>query len=179
MVAPVWTPDMDAELLRLRGEGLQYDQVGAAMGVSRKAAIGRANRLKKKGVNVPSVERIKKVAPVKDTRRHPVPKIKTAAANRGPGTWSPRGDGPKDAWRIVSEKAWMPLPGSSPIPLVGRPSCRCAWPVGPDGADQLACGEVSQPGRAYCDAHHRMAWIKPSRPFKEFQRHALRMAERC
>lgn len=65
-----------------------------------------------------------------------------------------------------------------PIPLVGRPFGRCAWPVGePERpADQLCCGARTG-GKTYCDTHARLGGAKYGRgvmgPERELL-HALR-----
>lgn len=42
---PEWTPEMDAELTRMRANGYSSASIGKTLGVSRNAAIGRAYRL--------------------------------------------------------------------------------------------------------------------------------------
>jgi len=54
MSRPTWTPEQDAELIRLRHEGFSYSEIGRAFGVTRYAAIGRAYRLQRNGVEFPA-----------------------------------------------------------------------------------------------------------------------------
>lgn len=42
-----WTPERDEEVKRLRRDGLSYTQIGAMMGCTRNAALGRHSRLMK------------------------------------------------------------------------------------------------------------------------------------
>ncbi|MCA3550136.1 MAG: hypothetical protein IM647_07410 [Phenylobacterium sp.] len=195
MTAPLWTAERDERLKQLRIDGLSYAEIGKTLGITRNAAVGRAFRLRAKGVaiaaTVPPSYHIKregrpKPPPTPRPERKAKPKaepkprvIRTAADNRGAGVWNPRGDGPRHAWRGVSDDVWNPLEGSTPVPLVFREANMCAWPVGPDGADQLACGNATSAGRVYCDHHHGMAWVKPAKPIKAFERMALRAAARC
>jgi hypothetical protein len=44
-----WTPYQDAELLRLRAEGLAFSAVAKRLGITRNSAIGRATRLDGRG----------------------------------------------------------------------------------------------------------------------------------
>ena len=52
MNGPAWTAKMDERLKRLRIEGLSYGQIGRTMNISRGAAIGRAYRLRRNGVEI-------------------------------------------------------------------------------------------------------------------------------
>jgi GcrA cell cycle regulator len=190
-----WTDEMDARLKQLRIDGMSYAEIGLTMKISRNAAVGRAHRLRGKGVaiaaTVPPSYHIKregrpKPPPTPRPERKAKPKaapkprvIRTAADNRGEGVWNPKGDGPCNAWRVVSDDVWNPLDGSTPVPLVFREARQCAWPVDGQGADLMACGEPVQTGSSYCGAHHRMAWIPLKTPQKHLARHVEWLAARC
>ena len=51
----VWTPERDAELIRLKQDGLDMESVAARLGVTRRAVENRACRLRKAGHSVPAV----------------------------------------------------------------------------------------------------------------------------
>jgi hypothetical protein len=50
--APRWTTPQVDTLLRMRREGFSYGQIGKHMGIGKNAVIGKANRLRKSGVDV-------------------------------------------------------------------------------------------------------------------------------
>jgi len=54
-------------------------------------------------------------------------------------------------------KAFRPLPGSTPVPLVDLERNCCKWPVGENPT--VFCGEKSATGR-YCSHHERMSGIR-------------------
>ena len=170
MSAPVWTPEMDERLKQLRIDGLSFAEIGRTMNVSRNAAVGRATRLKAKGVAIAAT-----VPPAYQTRRAPKtpsePKpIRTAAENVGTGLH--RAVAPQKPWRVVSEAAWIPLDSDAVKPLVVRDAKQCAWPVGGEGSDTLCCGKPAMTGKPYCAYHHALAFI-PSKPLtiRDIRRH--------
>jgi len=170
MKAPPWTPEMDEKLKQLRIDGLSFAEIGRTMQVSRNAAVGRAARLKAKGVaiaaTVPPAYQIKR-AP----KTPPEPKpIRTASENVGAGLH--RATAPQKPWRVVSEAAWFPLDPDAVKPIVVRDAKQCAWPVGGEGSDTLCCGKPALTGKPYCAHHHALAFI-PSKPLtvRDIRRH--------
>jgi GcrA cell cycle regulator len=170
MKAPPWTPEMDERLKQLRIDGLSFAEIGRTMNVSRNAAVGRAARLKAKGVAIAAT-----VPPAYQTRRAPKtpsePRpIRTAAENVGTGLH--RAVAPQKPWRVVSEAAWIPLDSDAVKPLVVRDAKQCAWPVGGEGSDTLCCGKPAMTGKPYCAYHHALAFI-PSKPLtiRDIRRH--------
>ena len=164
MSAPVWTPEMDEKLKQLRIDGMSFAKIGRTMNVSRNAVVGRAARLKAKGVaiaaTVPPAYQIKR-AP--KTPSEPKP-LRTAAENVGTGLH--RAVAPQKPWRVVSEAAWIPLDPDAVKPLVVRDAKQCAWPVDGEGSDTLCCGKPAMTGKPYCAYHHALACI-PSKPVTE------------
>jgi GcrA cell cycle regulator len=152
---------MDERLKQLRIDGLSFAEIGLTMQVSRNAAVGRATRLKAKGVEIAAT-----VPPAYQIRRAPKtppePKpIRTAAENVGTGRH--RAVAPQKPWRVVSEAAWIPLDTDAVKPLVVRDAKQCAWPVGGEGSDTLCCGKPALTGKPYCAYHHALAFI-PAKP---------------
>jgi GcrA cell cycle regulator len=170
MSAPVWTPEMDEKLKQLRIDGMSFAEIGRTMSVSRNAVVGRATRLKAKGVEIAAT-----VPPAHQIRRAPKtppePKpIRTAAENVGTGLH--RATAPQKPWRVVSEAAWIPLDADAVKPLVVRDAKQCAWPVGGEGSDTLCCGKPAVTGKPYCEHHHALAFV-PSKPLtiRDIRRH--------
>ena len=183
MKGPAWTAEQDAELIRLRKEGAPFSEIGRTMGVGRNAAIGRAYRLQRAGVEFPVLAaKPRAVAQPKPKREprmrsHAPRPVATPAENTGWGALA--GTTERKAWRVIDCEVWQPLDGISPVSLVDRAPCRCAWPVGEQGADTLACGEAVKTGSSYCPTHHRLAWIPLKTPQRVFDRRVERIAARC
>lgn len=60
----------------------------------------------------------------------------------------------------INATAFAPLDGTTPVLLCGRPSRTCAWPVGGEGAETMACGVILSAPGSYC-AHHHARAVRP------------------
>jgi len=91
MTFSYWTPDMDADLLRMNGEGKTYGEIADflcskyELPVTRCSAIGRAYRLKKHGVKILSVKHKSHIVKLAEQR---------AIVRRPDFCQWPSGDGP-------------------------------------------------------------------------------------
>lgn len=56
----------------------------------------------------------------------------------------------------LKKDAWLPLPGSRPIPLEAAGPHTCRWPIGENPT--LFCGAHSRDGKPYCDRHNALAY---------------------
>ena len=148
--ADKWPPQQVAELARLVGEGLTSGQVATAMGISRGAVIGKADRL---GLDW------KTAAPTGP-----------AAIKRrtGPG-------GHVSGMRIVdaaaarekAEKKAAARPVRADDPFVDQPGsvsldelrpCHCRWPYDHGCRPTRYCGaERASPATPYCQGHLAIA----------------------
>ncbi|UGA45988.1 GcrA family cell cycle regulator [Bradyrhizobium quebecense] len=149
MNAVTWTPDRIERLTTLwKANQMSAAEIGAEMGISRSAVIGKANRL---GLT--------------DRRRPPTfgrPPRERASRPR-----VTRGDDPRRITRVasalamVSERvdvAFTAPPECKPIPLVELTDEKCHWPIGAVGDDDFGfCGHSSLRGLPYCAAHTRVA----------------------
>ena len=145
MYAPPWTPEDDATLLRLQLEGFSAAEIGRTMHKTRNAIIGRLHRLRDKGIGLP------KQSPRKSEE------LRAKAENVGPGIRLAHPVS-REPWRVPKAEAFKPLPGTEPIPLIGRPAFTCAWVVEGEGADALCCGQRVSAG-AYCASHRALAYL--------------------
>lgn len=59
--------------------------------------------------------------------------------------------------------AFEPLPGSTPLPIMDRPSRGCKWPVGGEGADMLVCCELRVDDGPYCAHHAERGTVKTTK----------------
>ncbi|MCA3712976.1 MAG: hypothetical protein IM667_02490 [Phenylobacterium sp.] len=178
----MWTPDEDATLLRLQEEGKSAREIARTIVKTRSAVIGRLYRLREKGLGLPKQSPRPRMTPRPETkpRRPSAPRAITALkaaeaeavkANTGPGRHlgCPTS---REPWRPIKGEAFKPLPGSEPIPLIGRPAFTCAWVVEGEGADALCCGQRASVG-AYCPTHRKVAYL-PTAPIRvrDFRRYA-------
>jgi GcrA cell cycle regulator len=64
----------------------------------------------------------------------------------------------------VRDGAFLPLPGTTPLPYTERAFKQCSWPVGGEGAETLACcAPIAE--RSWCKAHLTMG----TQPIKAHQ----------
>lgn len=146
MYAPPWTPEDDATLLRLQLEGFSAAEIGRTMHKTRNAIIGRLHRLRDKGIGLP-----------KQSPRKKSEELRAKAENVGPGIRLAHPVS-REPWRVPKAEAFKPLPGTEPIPLIGRPAFTCAWVVEGEGAEALCCGQRVSVG-AYCPSHRALAYL--------------------
>jgi len=146
-----WSPEADAELRELWSiRGMTASEIGARMGKTRNAVLGRAHRLDlpmrkaaTTGYNaftrVRTPRAVVKRAPRKSTyvtkpRRKPEPKPVATEQQR--------------------QMAWAALPGSMPVALLDLTAESCRWPVGE--APFHFCGLKATQG-SYCDHHAKLS----------------------
>lgn len=156
-----WTAEQDNRIAKLLVAKKTASEIGAELGCSRNAIVGRVNRcamLKEIG--------FARAPGDKTGIRHK----KSIAASSGDRRKSVRGG-------IVSKNRLKPLPKpviAKPLPAqsvtephhIGRPldmlpACRCKFAVTPHDAPKdahLFCGEVTEPGTSWCAYHETIVW---------------------
>ena len=166
----LWTPEQDETLLRLQLEGLSAAEIGRAFGKTRNAIIGRLARLRSKGLGLPKRGPRIRTTPL-EPRKPSAPRLirsagervekseerRAKAENCGPGVHLAHPTS-REPWRVPKAEAFRPLPGTEPVPLIGRPAFTCAWVVEGEGADALCCGQRVGVG-SYCPDHRRLAYL--------------------
>lgn len=161
-----WTPDQDALILRLQLEGKSASEIGRTIGRTRNAIIGRLARLRDRGIGLPKrTPQRRTTAPRPQKPSSPramrlvekSEEVRAKAENVGPGVYLAH-PASREPWRVPKAEAFQPLPGTEPVPLIGRPAFTCAWVVEGEGADALCCGERVGVG-SYCPSHRRLAYL--------------------
>jgi GcrA cell cycle regulator len=142
---PTWTAERLA-LLKIHFEaGLSCSQIGAEIGVSRNAVIGKLSRLN--------------LARDKAGNR---PLVRKSAAKR------PREPSvPRPRLQLLRALHAAPLPAADSEPIHNGHCCslfelsddRCRWPISTPGADDFCfCGNPPVEGLPYCAGHSRLAY---------------------
>jgi GcrA cell cycle regulator len=142
-----WTPERIEQLKSCFAAGMTCSEIGAAIGVSRNAVIGKIHRLglsgerpagaRARATNCPPRARL----PRRSTQRH---LLRLAYAR------APLGEEVSLDTTIVS---------LHPCSLIDIADRQCRWPIGdPASTDFLFCGNDAINGFTYCLGHARMAY---------------------
>lgn len=137
-----WSPEIDAELTRLRKEGFAYSVIAQRLDVTRNAAIGRAQRLglvapprsatdfrpkRGRGLNITQkVNRARDRSKVSAVKPAPIPELPLTAYFRG-------------------------------VTLLDLEPSQCRYPQG-DGANILFCGQTTDGESSWCDQCKRIVF---------------------
>jgi len=156
-----WNEAEIETLKKLCAQGLSFSRIGAIMGISRSAAIGKASRL-----------RIPK-SPAKPTgrKRNPV----TAEGKR---ILTPRLHRLNFETQMKAAPIPQPVkqaddaPAPLMIPLLDLEPHMCRWPCGdPRDPGFGFCGHNKKRGSAWCEYHESIAWagrpqMRATRPMR-------------
>ncbi|MFG1226051.1 GcrA family cell cycle regulator [Xanthobacter wiegelii] len=181
-----WTQKQDAELLRLRADGLSCGDIAATLseavrpGTSRNACIGRLSRLGLDGVQAvrASSEAARRAreearAEAEKDRRRRVETRKIAReeerAARRAATLPVPTPMPAMGRKRSPDGSLPPMPKLADVPaeaaagiLLASPALRhdaCRWPLRGEGLGLVVCGARAKEGASYCAAHRRMAYL--------------------
>ncbi len=154
-----WDTERTERLLALHQEGKTASEIGAELGVTRNAVIGKLHRM--------GVTRKKK----EPEKVEPEPKqAEDSAAEAG---WTEKdddgedGDGEdaddeqeddRDRMEVNRLTARNVEQNSLKLSLMELTSRTCKWPIGDPASDEFwFCGLPSTPGKPYCEAHNNLA----------------------
>ncbi|MDB5725722.1 MAG: GcrA cell cycle regulator [Novosphingobium sp.] len=153
-----WTADRIAMAKRLYIDGHSAAQIASVLKVTRNAVIGQLTR-----AGVTRSPRAGAVASRNNQRAVVRPKKALPGLRLGPGHNTTE----QPAQPTLSfGKAFLPLPGSTPRPLIEMERGLCRWPLRIDGEHFACClpaiREEGRPWR-YCEAHTSIA-VKATQP---------------
>lgn len=141
-----WTKEREAELAQYWTAGLTGSEIGALMGLTRNAVIGKKHRLglslRATSLTIEQIEeraRKRREANARSTRRYYA-----------------RNSSIINLRRKLERKPDLVAPDTTPIPLMQLTASTCRWPhgVGP----YLFCGAPIEPKCVYCAYHAKIAY---------------------
>lgn len=159
-----WTPERVELAKKLWTEGLSAAQIAwhIGAGCTRSAVLGKLHRLKftqtgeRRRGNVQH-NRLREPRPPAVRRAAVQPaRIKDARAKRAESAAPP----PEPEVDVPTRAdAWLPLPGTTPVPLLELRRDQCKWPIGEVHAPGFGfCGAPMAKGdERYCPAHHQLS----------------------
>jgi GcrA cell cycle regulator len=146
-----WTPERIAQLKTCFAAGMTCSEIGAAIGVSRNAVIGKIHRLGLSGERPAGV--------------------RARANNCPPRARHPRRSTQRSLLRLafarepLGEEVTLDTQIASlhPCSLIDIADRQCRWPIGdPASTHFLFCGNDAIKGFTYCLGHARMAYRAPA-----------------
>ena len=176
-----WADDTIIRLRELWSEGYSTAEIGRRLGVSKNAVVGKAHRLeltprpspiRREGDSLPSRRSILRregptlpPLPCTTALTPPLPALPSLpVAAPAPAPVAPP---------VSVAPAPQPAPPPRPIPAPPRlqavpPPPRsygriatCCWPIGEPGTRSFHfCDDPSEPGKPYCEAHAKLAYVK-------------------
>lgn len=158
-----WTDDQVADMLRMAKDGQAASAIGAKVGKSRCAVLGKLSRLERAGEKIVRRGAILKQgsSPAKGIAARPAPSLPSL----GVATLKPSQRGRPAYSQLIGPVATKPLP--EPVPLVNGAritllqlsSRTCKWPIGdPQDHDFCFCGHAPRENSPYCEFHARAAY---------------------
>ncbi len=155
-----WDTERTERLLALHQEGKTASEIGAELGVTRNAVIGKLHRMgvtrkKKEAEKVqPEPERVEESAASPDWAE------KDGSREDGDGTDAE--DDPdeddRDRMEVNRLTARNAEQNSLKLSLMELTSRTCKWPIGDPASDEFwFCGLPSTHGKPYCEAHNNLA----------------------
>jgi GcrA cell cycle regulator len=136
----LWTEEQDAQLRKLRDQGLSASQIAAELGgMTRNAVIGRAGRL--------GLEKQKRGPKTVREQQSKVPQIRRVHLS---------GLSEDSVVKNILRKRSEPIPvldskSDAPVTLFDLEPHHCRWPV--QDAPYLFCADTKQDGSSYCSRH--------------------------
>jgi GcrA cell cycle regulator len=158
-----WTDDAIAQLKKLWAEGLSTAKIGAIMGISKNAVVGKAHRLQLESRPSP----IKAAVPGATPTRAATPKRVPAPTLARPSQVETPAVTPVAVATPIREKVAAPQLAMRPAPVRvvtnvrPRPGAVCCWPLGEPGTPQFRfCDASAAQGRPYCAEHVQIAYVR-------------------
>ena len=153
-----WDEDTIEKLLTLHHEGKTAGEIGAELGKTRNAVIGKLHRM---GMARKQLEAAKLAREKEEEERRLAEQAKRDDAATKEGA-KPNGQDQEvselDTIEAHRESAKNAEEKSLRLSLMELTSRTCKWPIGDPATEEFwFCGLPSQPGKPYCTAHNNLA----------------------
>lgn len=152
-----WTDERVALLRKKWEEGVSAGQIGALMGCTRNAVIGKVTRMGL-GRRITNFRLAGKLGAQRRRINQRREEAKTATERKT-----------SRVAELLKSEGFVPRDDDVVMPVESRKSMEtltdhcCRWPVGdPLEKDFYFCGQPRVPGIAYCVAHVRKAYVAPT-----------------
>ena len=146
----IWTPELDARVAGLLRAEKTASQIGAELGVSRNAVIGRVTRCKM----------LREIGFARGPRCHYLPSVISRSGEKKKARRAP-GNGLLLLPEPVIPKPAFVAPHHAGVSLMdlGPRHCRFCINDPEQGANaHLFCGEETEPGSPWCAYHETIVW---------------------
>jgi GcrA cell cycle regulator len=159
-----WAEETIIRLRSLWDEGLSTAEIGRRLGVSKNAVVGKAHRL-----DLPA-----RPSPIRRDGGGGTPRRSAPRRVAGP-TLPPLSSTTPIAASSVGAALLPPMAALAPKPVPVPPPVRvtppaprpygrivtCCWPLGEPGTRSFRfCDVASEPGKPYCSAHVKLAYVR-------------------
>ena len=156
-----WDKERTERLLALHQEGKTAGEIGAELGVTRNAVIGKLHRMgmakKRQAAPQPEPEpeqarpESDEASPVAEESSDPDGEASVDAEGENEDASSNNIEAHRQTAKDIEEKSLR-------LSLMELTSRTCKWPIGDPATDEFwFCGLPSQPGKPYCGAHNNLA----------------------
>jgi GcrA cell cycle regulator len=168
----VWDEETIRHLRDLWTQGHSTAEIGRRLSVSKNAIVGKAHRLDLDARPSP----IRREAAKPATERPPgCPRMAGStlpplASTSAPPMTPPSNIQPLRAAPVASPRPVSAVPAADPAPRPVMPPApiqarrsapSCCWPIGEPGTKTFRfCDDTSVPGKPYCDAHAKLAYVR-------------------
>jgi GcrA cell cycle regulator len=155
-----WTDESEARLRELWSEGCSTAEIGRRMGLTKNSVVGKAHRL---GLESKPSPIIRDGRPVKPK---PVPRVHGATLTLPPSIIAAQAAEKAAERALVAKLSEIVAAAAEPEPETPRVNFKplaprqCCWPLWDGKPTHRYCEAVARPGRAYCSAHHEIAYTK-------------------
>jgi GcrA cell cycle regulator len=158
-----WSDQQIARLRELWDGPDSTAAIGGKMGMSKNAVVGKAKRL-----NLPARPSpiIRDGRPVKPKS---APRVHGATLTLPPSIIAAQAAEKAAERALVAKLSEIVAAATEPEPEAPRVEFKplaprqCCWPLWDGKPTHRYCEAVARPGRAYCSAHHEIAYTKPQR----------------
>jgi GcrA cell cycle regulator len=160
----LWTAEAVEDLKRLAFEGRSASVIATALGASRNAVIGKANRV---GIKLDGDGRHARLGGTRKGARRAHWAVSHIKPSAGDHAALSRGPGSRAAWMFGEAEVGE----MQRVRFEEIREFACRWPLGDPRTGEFAyCGLTPAKGQSYCAGHCRMAYRPPNAAARQGRR---------